>query len=172
MTDKPENDEGKVTMSNNATSPASMQPFVTTRSFELVCYGCGNELDLSKFESPKNRDHVKPSGGLWTSPIDSEWGWKDWCESEDWGDLGSHFRLRFTGRVYVIDSMDAAKQLPWRKPSWSSHVAWPDYEAIVGIDAIHMTVEGEQATRYDEPSLYGWDCETVWIMNPACISSW
>jgi hypothetical protein len=148
----------------------TMQSFICTRSFDLVCYGCGNEFDLSKFESVKNRNHVKPSGGLWTSPIDSEWGWKDWCKSNEWGDLSSSFRLRFTGRVYVIDSMDAAKQLPWRKPSWSSHVAWPDYESIVGIDAIYMTLEGEEATRYDEPSLYGWDCETVWIMNPICVS--
>jgi len=151
----------------------SLQPFATTRSFELVCYGCGVEFDLSKFENPRNRDHVKPAGGLWTSPIDSEWGWKDWCELNEWGDLSSHFCLRFTGRVYVIDSMRAAKQLPWRKPSWYSRFAWPDYEAIKGVDAIHMTVEGERATRYyGEPSFCGWDCETVWIMNPACVTPW
>lgn len=152
--------------------PASMQPFVTTRSFELVCYGCGVEFDLSKFMPVKNRDHVKPKGGLWTSPIDSEWGWKDWCESEEFGDLSVNFRLRFFGRVYVVDSMAAVEALPWRKAEWSDLLMWPDYEAISDVDAIHVTIEGERATRYEEPSLYGWDCETVWIMNPACISSW
>jgi len=25
----------------------------------------------------------KPYGGLWTSPVDSKWGWKDWCKAEE-----------------------------------------------------------------------------------------
>ncbi|MCK9429605.1 MAG: hypothetical protein M0R17_06335 [Candidatus Omnitrophica bacterium] len=52
----------------------------------LIHYG-------SKIYAPKlflpiqNRLYFcKPKGGLWTSPINSNWGWKDWCTSENFSE--------------------------------------------------------------------------------------
>ena len=37
-----------------------------------IHYGC-TSFDKLKFQEIK--------GGLWASPIDAEYGWKDWCEA-------------------------------------------------------------------------------------------
>ena len=43
--------------------------------------------DNEKFEvhpvTIKNEMWIKPLGGLWCSPIGSEWGWKDWCKENN-----------------------------------------------------------------------------------------
>lgn len=54
-----------------------------------------------------------------------------------------------------------------------SDIYYPDFEAMIrsGIDAIWLTPKGERETRFSHPkNLYGWDCESVLIMNPNGIS--
>ena len=61
-------------------------------------------------------------------------------------------------------------QMPWIKIYEGYY--YPDFEGMVraGIDAIWLTAHGESATRFSRPySLYGWDCESVLIMNPSGI---
>lgn len=149
-----------------------MKSLISFKSFDLICYGCGNKYEPSKFEPIRNRNHIKPAGGLWTSPIDSKWGWKDWCKAEGFGDVGNlstYFHVQFTGKVLTINSLKDAVRLPWIEII-KDYLKCPDYETISTVcDAIHLTVEGQNATRFSQPSLYGWDCETVLIMNPACI---
>ena len=49
-----------------------------------VTYGCGKEFDSSKFNLIENQDFVnKPMGGLWASPVSSKYGWKEWCNAEN-----------------------------------------------------------------------------------------
>jgi len=48
---------------------------------KLIHYG-STSFDPKKF-NPVLNSYIKPTGGLWTSPIDSEFGWKDWCTAED-----------------------------------------------------------------------------------------
>lgn len=50
---------------------------------QLIHYG-HSDFNIAKFKPIKNDDYgwVKPNGGLWTSPLESNWGWKDWCISE------------------------------------------------------------------------------------------
>lgn len=138
------------------------------KRMKLITYGCGN-FDISKFKPIQNPEILnKPSGGLWSSPIDSEWGWKDWCQHEDWGDLTHSFTFTFTGNVFVIDSLKDAKSTPWID-IYLFKRRLLDFEFLVnnGYDAIHLTVNGERETRFESVySMYGWDCETVLIMNP------
>jgi hypothetical protein len=46
-------------------------------------------FDRSLFNPIKNQlfGGVKPSGGLWASPINAEFGWKEWCKAEDFQDI-------------------------------------------------------------------------------------
>ena len=49
-----------------------------------------------------------------------------------------------------------------------------DFEAMVqrGIEGIYLTEKGQIDTRWTSPrSLYGWDCETILILNENCIKS-
>lgn len=52
-----------------------------SRNFALIHYG-SDEFVFEWFNEVRNSYWVKPTGGLWTSPVKSEWGWKQWCEAE------------------------------------------------------------------------------------------
>jgi len=50
---------------------------------KLIHYGA-TSFDEAKFRSIKNREYCnKPLGGLWTSPVNSKYSWKDWNEAEN-----------------------------------------------------------------------------------------
>lgn len=147
-----------------------LQRNVSRLTLQLVTYGLGDRFEPQKFEPVRNRQHTKPFGGLWSSPVGSEYGWRDWCEAENWGDLSSRFRTEYTGRTLVIDSLADLAGVIWQDVKhWRG---CPDYEAMrrIGIDAIYLTERGEHETRFSEPGLYGYDCECVLVMNGACLS--
>jgi len=117
---------------------------------------------------------IKPQGGLWCSPLDLEGGWIDWCRAESYGDIDHEQRVILdvdTSNFVVIDSVeDMETKLPW----YEIHVLFQaiDFEAMVqdGVDGIHLTEKGQRETRFTWPtSLYGWDCETILILNERCI---
>lgn len=141
------------------------------KTLDLITYGCGNAFDLAKFKPIHNHTR-KPTGGLWASPLDSAYGWRDWCEANDFGRLDSEFRFTLTGQVYVIDSLRDLRRIPLYQET--AYWAYPDWEALCrqGYDAVLLTVKGERATRHSDPvDLYGWDCESVLVMNPSCVTS-
>jgi hypothetical protein len=147
---------------------------IVPRTFDLIHYGADKYLP-EKFLPICDAEWVKPKGGLWTSPVNSEYGWREWCEAESFnlGSLKKSFRVKFSGRVMTIDSVRDMEQLPWCEPTpgWN----FPLWEAVefCGVDAIHLTVKGQNETRFSRPhNLYGWDCETVLVMNRACVSPW
>jgi len=137
----------------------------------LITYGLGNELKQELINDIINCNFVKPKGGLWASPVNSSHGWKKWCDEEDFGDTLSSFTFRYIGSVLKIDSLRDLEQIPWTRDEWIQAL-YPDFELMVqlGIDAMWLTVEGENVTRHSGPkTLYGWDCESVLIMNPSGI---
>lgn len=137
-------------------------------TLHLISYDLG-AYQAARFQEPKN-DWVKPQGGLWSSPQDAKYGWKAWCIDNDYGVLASYFKFDYTSsNIYVIDGVDDLKALPrYAKYDWAIYL---DFEHIVrlGIDAIHLTEHGERTTRYLHtnamPMMYGWDCESVLILN-------
>lgn len=135
---------------------------------KLISYGLGDfKADL--FKPIENRRHLKPKGGLWGSPVDSKWGWRDWCEAEDFGDCSEGFEYFYSGKTLVIDSENDLKDFIWQAIDCCRDC--PDYEKMekLSIDAIYVTQKGESDTRFTEPGLYGYDCESVIIMNRDCI---
>jgi len=140
----------------------------------LVNYGCGDHFDPAKFEPVKNRHFVKPAGGLWASPVNSRNGWREWAtENMSEPNLATSFRFYANGNILVInDEIDAAG-MPWKEHRVSDRlvIEYPDFETLASIyDAVWLTDRGEAATRWaTSKSLYGWDCESVLIMNPRCV---
>ncbi len=141
----------------------------------LVHYG-SSEYRRELFMEVKNESWVKPKGGLWTSPIKSNWGWKDWCLAENFRicDESNSFRLRFKdkSKILVIDSLEDLEDLPKFKTVYSKRFSkeYPDFEVLTKeCDAIWLTERGQRETHLSHPlSLYGWDCESVLILNPDC----
>ena len=142
---------------------------VSVRTLHLITYGLGISYRKELFTPIKNREHTKPEGGLWASPVGCSYGWQQWCESENWGDLTNSFETIYEGRTLVIDSLRDLSNVVWQEGS--SYRDCPDYEAMLrlGIDAIHLTERGEQETRFSHPGLYGYDCECVLVMNQECV---
>ena len=139
---------------------------------KLVSCGHGNRFNPDRFRPIQNkRDSWKPSGGLWTSPVDSECGWKHWCEGNKFGIDESQFEVDFEGRLLFIESIEDAKRLPLICHEYLSSVKFVDYEkASTWYDAIYLTEKGLRAVRFDYMPIYGWDCETVLILNKGSIT--
>ena len=125
----------------------------------------------------------KPLGGLWCTPDGVAYGWREHLASMEWECPQEAIQLEIdTSRLCVIDSYDDLDALPLCEyiPGLSDPAierlltifTVPDFKAIKasGVDAIHLTVRGEAATRHSLPkSLYGWDCESVLILNERCL---
>jgi hypothetical protein len=130
----------------------------------------------NKLRPVKNRElFCKPAGGLWTSTY--TWGksdWVRWCIDESFRrpmELKWYvLRPASTARIYTINSFKDLVALPMQKvpPTFEKYVgllSYPDFEGLSQkYDGIHLTRKGERATRWSQPSLYGWDCEsTLWF---------
>jgi hypothetical protein len=145
------------------------------KTFDLIHHGT-DRFNPDLFRPISNRGWIKPNGGLWTSPINSEWGWMDWCESEEFNTemLARHVRLKFTGNTLTIDTVEDLELLPWIGIWDQDILKGIDFEFLCyssGVQAIHLTVRGQEETRFSHPrSLYGWDCESVLVMDPACLT--
>lgn len=156
---------------------------------EFIVYG-KKRFNPKKFRKIKNRKGwCKPRTGLWASPIDSEWGWRDFIisEMESWKeDLQIYFKFKLssTAKIYIIDTLEDLYQVPFKrisklKPALSDYLI--DFEKMVseGYDGILLTENGQNETRMPEFNglyyngrsfnLYGWDVECLLVLNPRCI---
>ena len=138
----------------------------------LVHYGSW-KFDLAKFKPIKNTVWNKPKGGLWTSPLYSEYGWKHFCKSERFNinSLKCRMILKLkSDKILTIDSIKDLDNMEWRNISELMFDS-PDYEKLkLKYDAIYLTLNGQNRTRLSHPlNLYGWDVETVFIMNPKSV---
>ena len=139
------------------------------QKFHLITYGIKN-FDRKKFIPIKNERFVKPKGGLWASPVKSKFGWLEWCTREEF--RAEHYKAKsftfwYSGNVFTIDSLKDSLHMPWKKDYDILYFIDFEYMQSVGVDAVHLTLKGEYETRFSMPrSLYGWDCESVLILNP------
>lgn len=119
---------------------------------------------------------TKPSGGLWGSPVGSDSGWKDWCESEQFRDCTESnsflFQLKDTANVLEISSIDSLLTLPKiiRDDFLKGFISWDclDFEQLLndGVDAIEVKISNDYRLYY---RLYGWDCDSILVMNKDVI---
>lgn len=144
-----------------------------------VHYG-HKEFDLKSFKRVSNREaFVKPFGGLWGSPIDSEYGWKQWVDDNDFNDVVGndkyvednkfYFTLKpFTRLLYISNSSDLI-ELPKLKNKFdvSNIMVTLDFEKIRRYyDAVEVSISSDRQLYWD---LYGWDVDSVLILNPECV---
>lgn len=169
-----------------------MSSNIDIMEMQVVKYG-DNHFSLQKFKPVKDKfphGWVKPEGGLWTSPVNASYGWKEWCQAEEFScDFSKSFILNYKGNTIVIDSLEDLDKLYWREfdfkgNSWAEgegeewkngglfFVTYPCFKPLLdeGWDAIYLTEKGQAETRLSHPkNLYGWDCECLFIMNPKSV---
>lgn len=144
---------------------------IETISLEVTCYGCGTRFDIDKWKEVQDINHFKPTGGLYTSPINSKHSWKKWCIDNEFNTeaLREELTISFQGRAIIVNSYEDLIKLP-RRDTYPSCRTWLNFELIKDrADAFYLTEQGEIDTKFSNPSLYGWDCETLYIMNYSSI---
>lgn len=142
-----------------------------------IHYG-SDHFDKSLFCEIINRRYTnKPLGGLWSSPVESDITWKDWCEAESFRECDEKnsfkFRLKPEARVLVLESRDDLANLPRVKLdlSYITMNIDIDFEALSEeYDAIMVYVHrGKDHLDSLYYELYGWDCDTLLVMNKDVI---
>ena len=148
------------------------------RSPLLIHYGA-NKYMPEKFSPIKNRNHQKPvhGTGLWTSPMDSNTDWRDYIRDDGWEERHESVKIFFVvclyadAKIFVIDSEDDLQKAPLIDYKGYEPRKNIDFEAAAKkYDAIWLTEKGQIDTRHAYPvKLFGWDIESVLILNPNCI---
>lgn len=118
------------------------------------------------FQKVQNGYTPKPDGGFWASPIDAEYGWKQWCEDNKFRECNEddsfQFELTDDANVLHIRSVDDLKDLPLAKGDHSWYCL--DFEKLLksGVDAVELHLSEDRLLYW---RLYGWDCDSILIMN-------
>ena len=137
-------------------------------------------FDPSEFEAPENVPlFSKPRGGLWGSPIDAKFGWKQWYKRENFADCTGENSFQFclsdAARVFHIRSVEDAKQIPKQEVPFPTVMKIiPDFEQMVseGWDAVELHLSEEPPSDYFSGlyfNLYGWDCDSIVVLNKDVI---
>ena len=143
-------------------------------SVTYIHYGA-DKFEKEKFKPIKNCDcWSKPFGGFWASRDGDEDGWRTWCEDQDfYPEKLEHsfiFTIKPSANVIEIANEEDILKLPQWKPVAGSikycRSFYPDFEECLrkGIDAIEITNINEAYM-----GLYGWDCNSILIMNPDIV---
>lgn len=153
-------------------------------------------IDPSKFRKIENyRFRNKPKGGLWTSPENSEFGWKDFVISESYRtdkylSKCTLITLKESAKIFILDSAEDFKKVPkyFCKPKEFEELFLTEElinfeELSKHYDGLWLTMNGlKELSGFDIfdfetnhlssiGNLYGWDVETVLLFNLDCIES-
>lgn len=141
---------------------------------KYIHYG-HKRFDMRLFEPIRNEGLVpKPYGGFWASPVDAKWGWKDWCKRENFERhnlrTSFSFHLAPTANVLVVNNVECLESLPKMPYEGKFTPTWValDFEKIQasGVDAIEYVLSSDGRLYM---AMYGWDCDSILIMNPDII---
>lgn len=124
----------------------------------------------------------KPYGGLWASPVDAEFGWREWCMRENFGvgSLARSFRFELSPDARILElTPDNVWELPSDeglrlrlgmqnrdRSTWSKRVGIDFAKLAEDYDVILYSV-----TKYPSLywTLYGWDCDCILVLNKEVI---
>lgn len=144
-----------------------------------IHYGAKQFDPLLNFPIKNEHCWVKPEGGLWASRINASFGWKDWCAREEFrdckDDCSFKFVMRDENKIAVISTLAQLRRLPHIENSIIRSSYLIDFEKClrIGIDAIELCWYGEEFEKVASGDLYfelyGWDCDSIVVLNPDAV---
>ena len=123
----------------------------------------------------------KPYGGLWASAVDAKFGWYDWCKRENFSkhDLAKSFTFTLSENARILYlTPDNVWDLPITQEyirRFGRPLPKEIYGSVRGIDFEALSREYDVLdfciSKYPSMywSLYGWDCDSVLILNKDVI---
>ena len=151
---------------------------------EYIHYG-STEFRKELFMPIKNRENfVKPSGGLWSSPItrkSPKGEWKEWVDGEGFSngfkerygdDNFFKFQLKRGSKILTIRSAKELRGLPQIKSEYYDfgNVLLDFEELAKEYDGIEVLISEEDKRGLELGEglyweLYGWDCDSLLVFN-------
>lgn len=145
---------------------------------EYIHYG-SLDFNLNLFMPIKNIEmFTKPMGGFWATNIEEEYDWKQWCSDfypelikiHNYDKYKFNFRLCDNAKVLTIDSVDCLEKLPRQTTTFNfsyNPMVFLDYEKLSNeYDAIYVSISKSRDLYF---YLYGWDIDSLLVLNPYCI---
>lgn len=140
-----------------------------------------SSFDRNLFIPIRNQERwVKPHGGLWASSVDAGYGWKDWCISNGFKieRLVEYFEFTLSDDTRVLHIYDVAQLSELPQIEGPDMWCCLDFEQLLsdGYGAVELHLSEEKRDKlscvfakglYWE--LYGWDCDSILIMNPDVV---
>lgn len=137
-----------------------------------------NEFDSSRtFSSLSNLANYKPRG-MWACPVDCEYGWKEWCEDEDFNveSLDQHFDFVLTEDARILEIHKVIDILPYTKwdgrPGVWSAVQDPTANFILDYDKLKNEFDGMEVFLHEDlvglhwsKLFYGYDVDSIVLWN-------
>lgn len=133
------------------------------KSFKPIQYG-GTAATLNKCHN-----------GLWACPLESTYGWKQWCEKEDFplaNDLFT-FKLKDNAKIYVIDNYEDLERISTLKDRFG--MRYINFKELLdnNYDGIYASENAVKSLRYISNSniqdLSSWDVESLCVFNPSVV---
>jgi hypothetical protein len=138
---------------------------------------CRYPFDISKIEVNLRSRINKPTNTLWGSPVDAEYGWRDWCESNEFEwtfDYPVTWGFKEGTKILTIDIVDVEnpdksmlKKYIESRPDWI-------YEELSfykikddGFSAVQLLdpCVGHCFINDLELMFNSWDCESIAVLD-------
>lgn len=122
----------------------------------------------------KYRRGDKPFG-LWASPVNAKYGWKEWCEDEEWRldrlNESFEFSLSPEAKILTINKLeDAADFLIVDHAGMYSTQYYLNLPMIYDrYDAMEVNMSNDYMHLHDNNVFYSWDVDSIVIWNPDVI---
>ncbi len=143
----------------------------------------GHLIEKEKFVPAfdgKTKYLQKPEGGLWSSPVDSSWGWVDWCTAEEFRTgtfkVWTKFKLKPNTKILIVDSFDDLARIFSKYAIRDKTTCFEQvlaFNKIIadGYDGMYLTENGNIECHFPQIdiNLYTWDCESLVLFNMDCI---
>ena len=140
---------------------------------QYIHYGDDN-FDINKFIPISSRSEAtKPFGGFWGSRKNADFSWKEWCTEIDLKSKDLTKKIQFSlsngAKILVINNIKLLDKLPQNEENHIVNKLFVtlDFEKLSKqYDAIEVLIS-EDERLYE--LLYGWDCDSILVMNPNVI---
>lgn len=146
---------------------------------ELFVHYGHDQFDSALFQPVENISFMKPKGGFWSAPVNTDNGWDEFLREEFWDDPQTlerlnhqfQFQVKKDARVLNIASLEDLndKQLPTRTLTGNYQVL--DFEKLAqDYDAMFLDLSHDTRLDYLHDSrVRGFDVDTLLVFNPDII---